>query len=209
MIHTNSVHNDTLELLKNLQAKPYMKDFILVGGTALALQIGHRLSVDLDLFCKESFNAEQLHGELYSDFGFIADISEPNTLVGSINDIKVDLMKHPYPSVSEVITLDAIRMASKEDIVAMKLNAISNSGQRVKDFIDVYFLLKAFDLEEMLNFYCKKYGQKYPPLHVIKSLTYFDDVESGDWPELFSEKELILETVMKRIERTVRVYLNR
>lgn len=209
MIHSDSVLAETLDLLKNIQSKVYMEDFILVGGTALALQLGHRKSIDLDFFCQKSFNTDQLQGELFSDFGFTTDVVDTNTLIGSINEIKVDLIKHAYPYTKNPIELGGVKYASMQDIAAMKLNAISNSGKRVKDFIDMYFLLKEFTLEEMLTFYCKKYGQEFPPLHVLKSLTYFDEVDLNDWPEMLKEKDLTWRQIKEKIELSVEAYMQR
>jgi hypothetical protein len=76
---------------------------------------------------------------------------------------------------------------SKQDIAAMKLNAIAGNGTRSKDFIDVYFLLKEFSVQQLLSFYQTKYSQRNS-LHVLKSLIYFDDISMADWPEMVLEK---------------------
>ncbi len=97
-------------------------------------------------------------------------------------------------------------MLALQDITAMKLNAIAVSGQRVKDFIDIFYLLQKFTLEQMVGFYKEKYTQ-YNELTVLKSLVYFDDIDFSDWPVLVSEPGLRWETVKKRLETSVKDYL--
>ena len=141
MLYKETISPNTLELLIRLQQKEYLKGFYLVGGTSLALQIGHRTSIDIDLFSDYSFDTGQLLENLNADFGFNLFFSATNTLKGSINGVQVYILAHRYPYVSPPVILDDIAMLSTEDIIAMKLNAISISGQRVKDFIDIYSLL--------------------------------------------------------------------
>ena len=94
MLHKETVDQSTLELLNQLQQKEYLKGFYLVGGTALALKMGHRKSVDLDLFSNFSFDAIQLLDNLTTDFSFTLFFSANNTLKGSINQVQVDILAH-------------------------------------------------------------------------------------------------------------------
>ena len=141
MLQKESVDKTVIDLIRALQGKDYLKDFILVGGTGLALIIGHRKSVDIDLFTSKDFLAEQVLEKLESDFAFQMDYVGGNTIKGSSAGIKVDILAHKYPSIGETIEIENIRIASLEDISAMKVNSIANDGTRVKDFIDLYFLL--------------------------------------------------------------------
>ena len=84
----------------------------------------------------------------------------------------------------------------------MKLNAISTSGQRIKDFIDIYYLLDKYDLKTMLSYYLEKYSQK-SDLLVLKSLIYFDDIEESEWPVLIKEPDLNWKNVKRRIQKKV------
>ena len=176
MLHKETVDESTLELLIQLQQKEYLKGFYLVGGTALALKMGHRKSVDLDLFSNFSFDAVQLLDDLSTDFSFTLFFSANNTLKGSINQVQVDILAHRYPLVCDPVIIENICMLSVEDIAAMKLNAISVSGQRVKDFIDIYLLLETYSIGEMIGFYKKKYSQ-YNEANVLKSLCWFEEVD--------------------------------
>jgi len=189
MLHKEAVDAGTLGLLKALQEKEYLKGFCLVGGTALALQIGHRTSVDIDLFSDFEFDAGQILENLSADFDFRLFYSAKNTLKGSIDEIKVDVLAHRYPFVNEPLVIEDILMASTGDIIAMKLNAVSTSGQRVKDFIDIYYLLRQYSLAEMLGFYKTKYAA-YNEVNVLKSLTWFDDIDHAGWPKLLLDPGL-------------------
>ncbi len=206
MLYKKTVESTTLELLNNLQAKGYLKGFYLVGGTALALRIGHRRSIDLDLFSNFSFDVVQLLEKLSADFNFNLFFSAENTIKGSIDSVKLDILAHRYPLVAEPVVEEGIKFLSTQDIIAMKLNAISGSGQRVKDFIDIYYLLRKFSLEQMIGFYKEKYTQ-YNEVSVLKSLVYFDDIDFGDWPEMLTEQELKWDAVKNKLEKTVRNYL--
>lgn len=208
MLYKSTVDQSTLELLIKLQQKDYMKGFYLVGGTALALKMGHRKSIDLDLFSNFSFDTAQLLENISADFPFTLFFSANNTLKGSINQVQVDILAHRYPLVAEPVIVENISMLSNEDIAAMKLNAISVSGQRVKDFIDIYYLLDIYTVEEMTGFYKMKYAQ-YNDANVIKSLCWFDDVDLSDWPVLLKTPELNWETVKKTIEKATLTYLKK
>ena len=109
---------------------------------------------------------------------------------------------HRYNLINDPVKEDNIVILSEPDIVAMKLNAISTSGQRIKDFIDIYFLIDKYDLKTMLSFYCGKYNQKNDLL-VLKSLIYFDDVEESEWPVMIREPDLKLKDVKRKIQKRV------
>lgn len=206
MLHKETVDQSTLELLNQLQQKEYLKGFYLVGGTALALKMGHRKSIDLGLFSNFSFDAVQLLENLSADFSFTLFFSANNTLKGSIGQIQVDILSHRYPLVCDPVRIESIGMLSVGDIIAMKLNAISVSGQRVKDFIDIYYLLDLYSIEEMIGFYKKKYSQ-YNEANVLKSLCWFEEVDLSDWPVLLKTPKLRWGTIMKRIKEATSTYL--
>lgn len=201
MLQHSAVDNFTFGLIQNLQRKPYIEGFLLVGGTALALQIGHRRSIDIDLFIDRDFDANKLLELLESDFSFYLDSQETNTVKGSINGVKVDIMAHKYTLLKTPLISDGIKLASLIDIAAMKLNAISGNGTRVKDFIDLFFLLNFFSVEEMLQAYEQKYIARNS-YHVLKSLNYFEDVRLDDWPDM-TNKKLTWKTMKTKINKDV------
>lgn len=196
-----------LETIRKLSATDYLSNFCLVGGTALALYMGHRKSIDIDLFSTLQFNAAKILENLERDYRFSLDHMEKNTLSGSIKGIKVDLITHAYPELEIQKTTDGIRISGIRDIAAMKINAISVSGERVKDFIDIYYLLDSFSIAELLQLYGRKYSHRNP-MHAIKSLVYFDNIDQSDWPELISEPDLKWETIKTRIERACNRYIS-
>jgi hypothetical protein len=205
MLPVKAVEAPILELIKSLQNKPYLKGFYLVGGTALALDLGHRKSVDIDLFSNFDFDATVLLEQIQQDFSYQLLVTSSNTLKGSIGKINVDILAHRYELIAEPGLTHGIKILSVPDIVAMKLNAISTSGQRSKDFIDIFYLLDIFNLRSMLEFYQKKYRQENVG-HILKSLIYFDDVDLGDWPVLIENPKLKWNDVKKRIEKAVMEY---
>ncbi|MBN2275817.1 MAG: nucleotidyl transferase AbiEii/AbiGii toxin family protein [Bacteroidales bacterium] len=206
MLHQKTVDESTIRLIKALQAKEYLKDFVLVGGTALSLFYDTRISLDIDLFSQKGFNTDSLLKKLEQDFQFELDYMEDNTLKGSVNNIKVDILTHQYNMIEEPVCIDGIHIASVKDICAMKINAISLDGTRVKDFIDIYFLLDKFSVDAMLGFFEKKYLLQNS-FHALKSLTYFDDVDLNDWPEIVKEKNLQWKEVKNKIEKAVDRYI--
>jgi hypothetical protein len=204
MLHTETVENSTLELLKSLQSRDYLNGFYLVGGTALALHMGHRTSIDIDLFSNFDFDVAHMIEMIQHDYPLQLYYTAPNTIKGSINGVRVDVIGHRYPYLNEPGEIDGYRMLSVPDITAMKLNAISTSGQRSKDFVDIYFVLenKEYSLGDMLKFYQEKYNQ-HGDMHVLKSLIYFDDVDLSDWPVLLRNPQLKWSEVMQKIEDEV------
>ena len=156
MLQTQTVVPDLLELLKKLMDEKIFSSFNLVGGTSLALQMGHRNSVDIDLFGNAEIEVDLFIDKL-STFGeVVVTQSTKNILITKIDDIKVDFVNYKYPLLTDILVKDNIRMLSFKDIAAMKLNAIAGRGSK-KDFIDLYFLLKEFSLQEILSFYGRKY----------------------------------------------------
>jgi predicted nucleotidyltransferase component of viral defense system len=187
----------TFALIQELQTLDFLKEFYLVGGTALALQLGHRNSIDIDFFSQNDFSTQFLINEISKKYEFHISFERENTLLCSINTTKTDFIKHNNPFVKDPITEEGIKFLSKEDIAAMKLNAIVQSGKRLKDFIDIYFLLEHYSVDEMLDFY----KQKYPHMNAmipLKALGFFDDIDPEmDPPKL--RKPLPLSKIKKRI----------
>ncbi len=183
MLHYETIDKGTLDLLKHLQSSAIFSEARLVGGTALALQLGHRKSVDLDLFGHINLVDEEL-SELYSSIGHTKILStSKNIKAFMVNGVKVDTVNYGFKWLDDEIQIDGIRLASLRDIAAMKIAAIVNRGTK-KDFIDIYYLLEHFSINDMLDLYCEKYPEGSLFI-VLKSLTYFDDAESDPMPYMF------------------------
>ena len=191
----------TLELLKHLMAEPYLQGCRLVGGTALALQYGHRSSVDLDMF-GDVPDDDQALLEILEEFGKVQGQKTTKNIKSFIVDgIKVDFVNYShFPWIDDAVDEDGLRLASPKDIAAMKISAIEGRGSK-KDFYDLFFLLQHYTLEEMLCFYVQKYPQ-FSMFRVRMSLTYFEDAEKQDNPKLF--ENVGWETVKESIEEAVK-----
>jgi len=176
MLQTLTVEEKTLVLLKSLMRDAKLEQFQLVGGTALALFTGHRKSIDLDLFSQQMFDVQELESYLKSTYGFQTDRQSDATLIGHIDFVKVDCIRYNYPLVEPVLDYDGIRMYSMPDIAAMKLTAISQSGKRLKDFVDVAFLSTRMSLENMLNAFRTKFPNT-SVLSAVRGLSYYDDID--------------------------------
>jgi Nucleotidyl transferase AbiEii toxin, Type IV TA system len=202
MLQTHTVVPDLLELLKKIMSEKLFSDFNLVGGTSLALQMGHRNSIDIDLFGNSEINFE-LFIEKLSEYGEVKVAqSTKNILITKINNVKVDFVNYKYPLLIDCLFVDNIRMASKTDIAAMKLNAIAGRGSK-KDFIDLYYLLNEFSLREILDFYNQKFSDG-SEFMVYKSLSYFEDADNQLNPKMLHSdfdwetcKQKIIEEVLK------------
>ena len=190
-----------LELLRHLQSDKTLDDFFLVGGTALALQLGHRLSIDLDFFNQKPFDTQLLISHLSSNYNFRANSISTNTILGFIGETKIDFLSHQYPLVNDLIQADGFRFGSLEDISAMKLNAIVHSGQRLKDYWDIYFLLEKMPLSRMLESYQTKYPAS-SPIIALKALSYFDDINQALHKPMLLRK-INLSQLKKRILQAV------
>lgn len=175
MLHKETIETGTLELLKKLQSEPLLASFNLVGGTSLALRLGHRKSVDLDLFSKEDFDLQEIKEMLVNQYGFKVSYEKGKTLKGFIGKVMVDLIRYDYPHISPVETEEGIRLGSLPDIAAMKLSSICDNGSRIKDFIDIAHLSNLYSFDEMLQFYTQKFPSSNP-IVPTKSLVYFDDI---------------------------------
>jgi hypothetical protein len=180
MLYYKTIDAPTLELLRKLLELPDLRELRLAGGTSLALQIGHRKSVDLDLF--GILEADELSiSESLKSLGTTTLLQKTSNIsIWLIGGIKVDIVNYRYPWIDEMCCVDQLRLAGKKDIAAMKLAAITGRGTK-KDFIDLYFLLKEFSLKAILDFYTEKFHDG-SPFFVLKSLTYFEDAENDQDP---------------------------
>lgn len=200
MLHKNPelILPATYTLIQELQTLDELKEFYLVGGTALTLQLGHRNSVDIDLFTQQEFNSQELLDMLKEKYTIEIIYRGKNSIITIINRIKVDFIRHNYAYINPPITEEAITFLSMKDIAALKLNAITQSGKRLKDFIDAYYLLQHFSLDIMLGFFAIKYPQTNP-LIPLKAINYFDDIDENiDPPKML--KPLPLAEIKNRIQ---------
>lgn len=183
MLQTATVASGTLGLLGRLQAEPLLCSTRLVGGTALSLQIGHRVSDDLDLFSVAPLDGMAVQRMLVDKYGFVPTIIEDNTLIGFIQGVKIDVIYHPFPWLEKAIEEDGFRIATKKDIAAMKMHAIINSGKRPKDFVDIAFLSMHFSYNDIKRLLLRRYPA-YDPMMADRAVVYFGDIDETLIPEI-------------------------
>lgn len=182
MLQYQTIGAETLELLKKLQRLDILKETLLAGGTGLALQLGHRKSIDIGLFGKVAASSIDLDAEL-NEMADVKKLKESKNIhIYLLDNIKVDIVNYQYPWIGPSVVKDTIRIASFQDIAVMKIAAITGRGSR-KDFIDLYFLLQQYTLHEIISFYMEKYNDGSEFL-AIKSIVYFEDAESDPMPEM-------------------------
>ncbi len=168
----------------------FKKDFYLGGGTALALQIGHRDSIDFDFFSTKNIDTTRIFSQIEDSFlgkDIVKTEEEKNTLTVFIeNSVKISFFTYRYPLIKNTKKEKYLELASVEDIGCMKLSAITSRAAN-KDYIDIYYILKeVICLEELLALTRKKFPQINTNL-ILKSLVYFKDVEIE--PIMFKENK--------------------
>ena len=212
MLQYRSVYPKTLELLKKLMLLTELQDFFLVGGTALALQLGHRISIDIDLFTQKDFDTKKLFLKLNNQFE-ISDLTEDTNILNfnvifpekSDNIIKIDLIRYSYPLINPIFEIDKIRLLSVEDIIPMKLSAVAGRGSK-KDFYDIFYLLKTYSLDKMFVLFKKKFPNTNE-FHILKSLTYFEDAEIEPNPQM--TEKIDWNVVKTKISTETNRYINK
>jgi nucleotidyltransferase AbiEii toxin of type IV toxin-antitoxin system len=179
---------DVLERLKTL---PEVAAFYLAGGTALALHLGHRRSVDFDFFTAQDFDAADLHERLRQEFDDAPVLRQAaRTLYVRLLGVTTSFFAYRYPLLDAATpTPWGFGLAGLRDIAAMKLEAIAGRGSR-KDFVDLYVLCKQFELLDVFYFFAEKYrGSGYDPYHRLRALTHFTDAEAQPLPEMMESVE--------------------
>jgi hypothetical protein len=180
------------------------KKLYLAGGTALAIQLGHRKSIDLDFFSGEKFSVPVLKKKLSMIGKFSLDFEEEQTLSGSLDGVKVSFFHYDYKLLFPLVSFSGVKIADERDIAAMKIDTVSARGGK-KDFIDLYFLLENYSLAELFDMFEKKYSDiKYNKLHILKSLAFFEDAESDPMPEMI--KKMKWEEMKKDISRKIKSF---
>jgi hypothetical protein len=173
--------------LELLNKKKLLDNFYLAGGTGLALQIEHRKSRDLDFFTKQSLDPKILLVKLKKLGKLSVEKEAKNTLVGILNGSNISFMTYEFPLLQPLEKVQNIRIASIQDIACMKLSAVSSRGTK-RDFIDLYFICQKISLKNLLKLFQKKYqGINYSMIHLLKSLTYFEDAQKEEMPYMLRE----------------------
>lgn len=186
---------------------PELKGFGLVGGTALSLKFGHRISIDLDLFSTEKFENSEIERSLAREFGSDFENRTSTPWFGIfcfIEGVKVDLIRYSHPLMRPIENLEGIRMYSNEDIIAMKVQAILGRAKK-KDFWDVAELLNHYTVADFVRFHQVKFSTQNLLISVPQAITYFSDAEESENPK--SLKGQTWPKIQKVIQKKVAEYL--
>ncbi len=183
MLREETVEPATLGLLKRMVALPELKQFRLVGGTALSLLFGHRKSIDLDLFTDQPLEKDILVSALEDNFGKVTTTNDRSKSIYQcvIQNVKVDFVSVRDPFLNPVQIIDTIPFADTKDLIALKLNAVKGRGVK-KDFWDIAKLLQQYSFAELFQFYHDRYNYD-DTFAVIRSAIYFTDAEDTIEPE--------------------------
>ena len=179
MLHLTTVDTTTYLLLQEIFKTDIIKNnFALAGGTSLSLQLGHRKSIDLDIFCAHQFDVKELEIILATNPNFSFDYIGNNSrmLFGNINNIKCDFVHEPATLLEPFTVVDGVNYFSVKDIAAMKMHTICGRGKK-KDFFDIYALLQQYSCETLIEWFTKKYDEKQL-FFLWRSILYFEDAEN-------------------------------
>jgi len=189
--------------------REFKKDFYLAGGTGLALQIGHRDSVDFDFFSFQEINTQKLFDKIikvFKDYEVLKVLEEENTLSVLIDKkIKLNFLTYKYKMIRKFIEEKDLNIASLEDIACMKLSTITGRASN-KDYIDLYFILQKNSLDNLF----KKTIKKFPDLDtnlILKSLLYFNDIKN-EKINFKNNNQVEFKAVKKFLEEKVKGYVN-
>ncbi len=179
-MHTEALTEEGLRLFPELTA---FGDFYLAGGTALALQIGHRLSVDFDLFC-EGLIDRTLLSKVKKVFAGVAVepvINNPDELTAFVGKVKMTFLSYPFPIIEPLVSVDGLPLLSVKEIGATKAYTIGRRGT-YKDYVDLYFTIAEHhaSLEDIISIAERKFGQDFNSRLFMEQLLFMDDVSDYD-----------------------------
>lgn len=197
---TNTLPGNAQKALAILGKHPQPPGVYLAGGSALALHLGHRISVDFDFFTPKHFKADKIAQEMASIGSFKLETLDKDTLLGTFEKVKYSLFYYKYPLIAKTINFNGINLADSKDIAAMKIAAVSDRGTK-KDFVDLYILSeKGTSLEDCFKYYDQKYKALANNIYtIIKCLTYFEDAKNTPMPRMLINLEW--RTVQKFFEK--------
>jgi hypothetical protein len=182
--HREAVNPDVEHTVRDLYQSSLLAPFYLAGGTGLALHLGHRCSVDLDLFTPESFNEDSVLQKVQTLRKFSLMARQPGTLHAHIGETKVSFLSYVYPLLFPCKAFLDVRVADPRDIACMKVSAIASRGTK-RDFVDLHAVAQHHGLPQILEWFKEKFAlANYSPVHILKSLIYFDDAEKDPAPDM-------------------------
>jgi len=182
------LQGNTKAILALLEKSEIIQKAYLAGGTALALQLGHRISYDLDFFTSVEFDEHMLLPEIKKVSDFQLERIAWRTVLGKFADVRFSIFYYKYPLLYPAKKFGTIKIIDIPDIAAMKIAAIASRGIK-RDFVDLYFICKEkMPLKEIIQLYGKKYENlATTSMHIMKSLIYFNDAEPDEMPRMLKD----------------------
>ncbi len=186
-MYINTILEETHKLLNSFNEDSLPQDTYLAGGSAISLQLGHRKSIDLDFFTRHEFNEDQWIQKLEKSYSLELFSKDWQTIIGDIESVKFSLFYYKYPLIKNLTPFENIKLASLEDLAAMKLDTVMSRGTK-RDLVDIYFLAQKFGLDNLYKFYNQKFGNfEKREIMIKKALIYFDDAENDVEPNILVE----------------------
>jgi hypothetical protein len=191
MVYWNTVNDRLKDCLLLLMNETLFKPFRLVGGTALSLQLGNRISIDIDLFTDAPYGSvdfKEIDAFLINHFNYVFGVNDmpvamgKSYIVGKDVDATVKLdFYYTDEFIFEPLIIDGIRMATTEEVLAMKVDVVQRSGRK-KDFWDLHEFMESFSFQEMLAFHQKRYPYNHNPLLIARNMNNFDSADQDPDP---------------------------
>lgn len=197
-MHLECLSPPCKKVLNKLKTLVKSEGFVLAGGTALALYLGHRISMDLDFFSEHPFSTDTLMSKIQKA-GLTPEVLQESqgTLNLLVNRVKVSVHHYPYPFSENTREWNGILISGLTDIAAMKVIAISQRGAK-RDFADLYFLLQDLPFRKVAEQMIQKYGKnRINPVSIGKALVYFRDAEPDPDPQYCGREKPDWETIKR------------
>lgn len=184
---SETISPDTSRLIEKIKNRPWLRPYYLAGGTALALHLGHRTSIDLDFFTESEVEEMTIVDHLRMAGNLRLDQMGKGTIVGNLDDVRISFFKYPYRLLDSLIEWNGLNVASVQDIALMKMVAIFQRGS-IKDFIDLFFIAREFKTIDALipELSIKYVGVQFNINHILRSVCYFEDAENEPMPNMIA-----------------------
>ena len=184
---SETISPDTSRLIEKIKNRPWLRPYYLAGGTALALHLGHRTSIDLDFFTESEVEEMTIVDHLRMAGNLRLDQMGKGTIVGNLDDVRISFFKYPYRLLDSLIEWNGLNVASVQDIALMKMVAIFQRGS-IKDFIDLFFIVREFKpIDALIPELSIKYvGVQFNTNHILRSVCYFEDAENEPMPNMIA-----------------------
>jgi hypothetical protein len=186
-LFSETISPDTSRLIEKIKNRPWLRPYYLAGGTALALHLGHRTSIDLDFFTESEVEEMTIVDHLRMAGNLRLDQMGKGTIVGNLDDVRISFFKYPYRLLDSLIEWNGLNVASVQDIALMKMVAIFQRGS-IKDFIDLFFIAREFKpIDALIPELSIKYvGVQFNINHILRSVCYFEDAENEPMPNMIA-----------------------